>query len=54
MPKRCMTQLDDDALKGVSDERGKEQRTESQMIAILVKEALAVRRASDERGKANG
>lgn len=44
MAKRCMTKLDDDALEGVKEFMEIEERSESQMIAILVKEGLAVRR----------
>jgi hypothetical protein len=45
MAKRSMTKLDDDAEAGVAEEMKIESRNESQMINILVKEALAVRRA---------
>ena len=48
MAKRCMTNLDDDALEGIKEFRAIENRTESQMIAILVKEGLAIRRNSTE------
>ncbi len=52
MAKRCMTSLDDDALKAVTALRAEENRTESQMIAILVKEAIAVRSARKQRAEA--
>jgi hypothetical protein len=42
--KRCMTQLDPDLLRDVTDLRERENRTESQMISVLVREAIAVRR----------
>ena len=39
--KRCMTQLDADTVRMITVLREQEQRSESQMIAILVREALA-------------
>lgn len=41
--KRCMTQLDAETMRALNELRDKESRSESQMIAILVKEALALR-----------
>lgn len=41
--KRCMTQLDEETHKALTELRGKENRSESQMLAILVREALARR-----------
>lgn len=42
--KRCMTQLDADTVRMITKLRTEENRSESQMIAILVREALATRR----------
>ena len=41
--KRCMTQLDADTVRKITKLREVEKRSESQMIAILVREALAAR-----------
>jgi hypothetical protein len=49
--KRCMTQLDPDTVRMLTELRTKEDRSESQMIAILVREAMATRR---EKAKVNG
>lgn len=43
--KRCMTTLDAETLERLTKARGAEQRSESQMIAMLVKEALDARDA---------
>lgn len=43
--KRCMTHLKPDTLRRVTEERQREQRSESKMLAILVEEALANREA---------
>ena len=39
--KRCMTELDAETLAEVTRRRGIEDRSESQMIAILVRKGLA-------------
>jgi hypothetical protein len=43
--KRCMTELDAETLETVTRLRNDDSRSESQMIAILVREALAAREA---------
>ena len=43
--KRCMTQLDPDTVRMVTEMREQEDRSESQMIAILVREGLSARRS---------
>jgi hypothetical protein len=43
-----MTTLDDDALAEVQRFQDAETRNESQMIAVLVKEAIAVRRSRED------
>ena len=40
-----MTELDDETLEAVATFRSGEDRSESQMIAILVREAVAARRS---------
>lgn len=43
MSKRCMTVLDDETAEQIEALKKREQRTESQMIAVLVKEAISAR-----------